>query len=249
MPLARATRGLRSRTGSPSTVTVAAVGAVGAEEQAGDLGATGAEQPGQPDAPRRCAARGRAGATPALRPSPSARRNVGARARRRRSPGPRARARRAPPAPADHLRHELEARQLGGEVLADEPAVAQHGDAVADVVHLVEEVGDEQHRDARRPDPLDDLEQLVDLSASRLDVGSSRISTWASTSIARAIDTSCCTASECDSSGDPGSMSRCSCSSTSAARRRIAGQSIAAEAARLPAEHRCSRRPRGWRPG
>ncbi len=37
---------------------------------------------------------------------------------------------------------------------------------------------------------------------SRLDVGSSRISTWASISIARAIDTSCWTAIECDSSGE-----------------------------------------------
>ena len=52
----------------------------------------------------------------------------------------------------------------GGEVLADEASVAQHGDAVGDAVHLVEEVGDEQHGDARRPHPLDDLEQLVDLA-------------------------------------------------------------------------------------
>ena len=50
------------------------------------------------------------------------------------------------------------------EVLADEAAVAQHGDAVGDAVHLVEEVGDEQHGHAGRPHPLDDLEELVDLA-------------------------------------------------------------------------------------
>ena len=61
---------------------------------------------------------------------------------------------------------------------------------------------------------------------SRLDVGSSRISTWASISMARAIETSCWTAIECDSSGEAGSMSRCSCSRMAAARRRICGQLI-----------------------
>ena len=45
-------------------------------------------------------------------------------------------------------------------------------------------------------------------SASRLDVGSSRMSTRASTTIAREIATSCCTASEWDDSDDFGSMSR-----------------------------------------
>ena len=127
---------------------------------------------------------------------------------------------------ADHLRHELEPGELGREVLADQAAVAQHGDAIGDAIHLIEEVGDEHHRHAGRPHPIDHLEQLVDLAASRLEVGSSRISTRASTSIARAIDTSCCTAIECDSSGDAGSMSRCSFSSTSVVRRRIAGQSM-----------------------
>ena len=63
----------------------------------------------------------------------------------------------------DHLGDELQAGQLRGEVLADEAPVAQHGDAVGEPVHLVEEVGDEQHGDTRCTDPLDDLEQLVDL--------------------------------------------------------------------------------------
>ena len=65
-------------------------------------------------------------------------------------------------APTQHLRHQLQARQLGGEVFADEPPVAQNRDAIADAVDLIEEVADEQHRDARRFDAIDDLEQLVD---------------------------------------------------------------------------------------
>ena len=59
---------------------------------------------------------------------------------------------------------QLEPGELGGEVLADEAAVAQHGDAIGDAVHLIEEVGDEHHRHAGRPHPLDHLEQLVDLA-------------------------------------------------------------------------------------
>ena len=47
-----------------------------------------------------------------------------------------------------------------GEVLADEPAVAQHRDAVADLVHLVEEVRDEQDRDAALLELADDAEEL-----------------------------------------------------------------------------------------
>ena len=164
MPLARATRGLRSRTGSPPTVDRAAVGAVGAEQQAGRLGATGAEQAGHAD--HLAAAQleiERGDARLASEPG-----------------GPQERRRRPSVSvaslhlvlerlehgelAADHLRDELEPRQLRREVFADEAAVAQHGDAVGDAVHLIEEVGDEQHRDARGPHPLDDLEQLVDLA-------------------------------------------------------------------------------------
>ena len=77
---------------------------------------------------------------------------------------------------------------------------------------------------------------------SRLEVGSSRISTRASTSVARAIDTSCCTAIECDSSGDAGSMSRCSLSSTSRGAPAHRRPVDAAEATtRLAPEHRVLR--------
>ena len=63
-------------------------------------------------------------------------------------------------AAAEHLLHEVDAQQLRGEVLADEPAVAQHRDAVADLVHLVEEVRDEQDRDAALLELADDAEEL-----------------------------------------------------------------------------------------
>ena len=49
----------------------------------------------------------------------------------------------------------LQPRQLGDRVLADELAVAQHRDAVGDLVDLVEEVRDEQHRDALVAHPPD----------------------------------------------------------------------------------------------
>src|SRR5690606_30468652 len=49
---------------------------------------------------------------------------------------------------ADHLRDELAAGEVLDGVLADERAVAQHGEAVGDLVDLVEEVRHEQDRDA-----------------------------------------------------------------------------------------------------
>ena len=65
---------------------------------------------------------------------------------------------------ADHRGDQLEARQLGDGVLAHEAAVAQHRDAVGDLVDLVEEVGDEQHGDALVTHPPDHGEQLLDLA-------------------------------------------------------------------------------------
>ena len=49
------------------------------------------------------------------------------------------------------------------EVVADELAVAQHGEAVADLVDLVEEVRDEEDRDALLLERADDAEELGDL--------------------------------------------------------------------------------------
>ena len=54
-------------------------------------------------------------------------------------------------------------RSSRGEVLADEPSVAQHRHAVADLVDLVEEVRDEQDRDAALLQLADDAEELGDL--------------------------------------------------------------------------------------
>ena len=48
---------------------------------------------------------------------------------------------------------------LGG----DPPTVAQHRDTVGDRQHLVEVVGDEQHRGARRGDAAQGAEQALDL--------------------------------------------------------------------------------------
>ena len=64
---------------------------------------------------------------------------------------------------ADHLLHEVDAQQLLDEVLPHELAVAQHGEAVADLVHLVEEVRDEEDRDALLLQRADDAEELGDL--------------------------------------------------------------------------------------
>ena len=66
---------------------------------------------------------------------------------------------------ADHLGDELVAGQVADEVLADERAVAQHGDAVGDLVDLVEEVGDEEDGDAAVAQVADDAEELLDLAA------------------------------------------------------------------------------------
>ena len=66
---------------------------------------------------------------------------------------------------ADHLGHQGVPGQLGDEVLADQGAVAQHGDPVGDLVDLVQEVGDEQDRDARVAQLADHAEELLDLVA------------------------------------------------------------------------------------
>ena len=73
-------------------------------------------------------------------------------------------------------------------------------------------------------------------SKSRLEVGSSSTSTLTSVEMARAMATSCCTASGCAPSTDAGSISRPRSASASCAQLRMARQSIA------------PRRPRGSRP-
>ena len=61
---------------------------------------------------------------------------------------------------AEHLLDQVDAQQLPGEVLADQLAVAEHGDPVADLVDLVEEVRDEEDRDAALLELADHPEQL-----------------------------------------------------------------------------------------
>ncbi len=64
---------------------------------------------------------------------------------------------------ADHGLDELQLRRLGGDVLADELAVAQDRHAVGDLEDLLEEVRDEHDRDAVGAERAHDLEQLGDL--------------------------------------------------------------------------------------
>ncbi len=64
---------------------------------------------------------------------------------------------------ADHRLHQVDPQQLRGEVLPHQLPVAQHGEPVADLVDLVEEVADEQDRDAGLLQRADHPEQLGDL--------------------------------------------------------------------------------------
>ena len=64
---------------------------------------------------------------------------------------------------ADHLLHELELRDLRRPVLGDEPTVAQHRHPVGELEDLVEEVRDEEHRDALVAQGAHDVEEHADL--------------------------------------------------------------------------------------
>ncbi len=66
---------------------------------------------------------------------------------------------------AEHLGNERTAGEVAREGLSDEFAVAQDGDAVGDLEHLVEEVGDEEDGDAAIAQIAHDAEQLFDLAA------------------------------------------------------------------------------------
>ena len=171
------------------------VGAIGAVEQAGELGAARAQQAGQARRPRRRTPRGRPARAPRGVPRPCASRTG--------TPDPVDLAVRGcgdrlqvVELAADHLGDEVLARQVLDQVLAHQPAVAQHGHAVGDLVHLVEEVADEQDRHARGRSSRMTAKSCSTSPRSRLDVGSSRISTRESRTIARLIATSCWMASE-----------------------------------------------------
>ena len=63
----------------------------------------------------------------------------------------------------EHHRNELQPRQLRSRGRPDQPAVAQHRDPISDLIDLVEEVGDEDNRDAMGLEIAHDLEQNLDL--------------------------------------------------------------------------------------
>ena len=65
--------------------------------------------------------------------------------------------------PAEHPGHEARLGLVGGRARPDDATVAQDGDDVGQVEDLGQEVGDEDHRAAARPQPADDLVQALDL--------------------------------------------------------------------------------------
>ena len=137
-----------SATALPLTSIVPGVGAVGAVEQPDELGAPGAEQAGDADdlalVDVEVGGLEHAAASDAGRAQHGRARAVDGRAR-----------------PCDEMAASssssrpiilvtsVSAGEVAGEVLADELAVAQHRDAVGDLVDLVEEVADEEDRRRR----------------------------------------------------------------------------------------------------
>ena len=177
----RSMRPARSRAiGRPSMLERAVGRPVDAEQELGDLGPARSEQPGQADDLAGVERRGRTarcepaspGRAPRARPrrrcagcSPSCARTISSSS-----------VRRAP----EHERDQLQARQPGGPVGADEVPVAEDRDPVADLVDLVEEVGDEDDRDALVAQLAHDARRAARSRATvRLEVGSSRIRTLA----------------------------------------------------------------------
>ena len=63
----------------------------------------------------------------------------------------------------EHERDQSQPRQLPGRSRPDEAPVAQHGYAIGDPVHLIDEVGDEDDRDAARLEIAQDAEQKLGL--------------------------------------------------------------------------------------
>jgi hypothetical protein len=63
------------------------------------------------------------------------------------------------------MRIKVDPRQRGGRPLADQPAVAQHRDAVADLIDLIEKMGDEHDADAAQRELAHHREQDLDLMA------------------------------------------------------------------------------------
>ncbi len=66
--------------------------------------------------------------------------------------------------PADHELDDLGHRDVGHVAGGDPRPIAQDGDAVADLHHLVEVMGDEEDADAAPGELADDAEELVGLT-------------------------------------------------------------------------------------
>ena len=66
---------------------------------------------------------------------------------------------------AEHHPYQFDARQLSGHSFADQAAVAQHRDAIADFIDLVEKVGDEEDANSARGQLAHHREQNLDLVA------------------------------------------------------------------------------------
>ena len=66
---------------------------------------------------------------------------------------------------AEHHANQLDPRQFGSRPLADQPAVAQNRDAVADLIDLIEKMRDEDDADAAQRELAHHLEEDLDLVA------------------------------------------------------------------------------------
>ena len=163
-PLAMAARGDAHRVRGAVDRHPPAGGAVGAEQQARQLRSARirAARPGRP--PRRGARRGRSGCSRACGRCPRALSTGSSR-----SDGAGLAAAvvadllQQVQLVAEHRRDQLTRSSCAGRVLADQTAVAQHRHSIGDLVHLVEEVRDEQNRGAAVAQPAHHPEQFGDL--------------------------------------------------------------------------------------
>ena len=129
---------------------------VDAEQDAGHLGAAAPDQAAQADHLARAHGEGDVGEGAVTRKA----RGLEDDRSRRRSPLRIDRAQGS----ADHHLHGLVAVDLSGRSRADQPSVAQHGDAARDAINLLHAVADEHHRDAVGLKARHHPEQPLDLA-------------------------------------------------------------------------------------
>ena len=157
-----ACRGEECFGGAPVHLDLAGLGSVGTVEQSYELGAPRPEQPGDPD--HLAVVDVDVGRLERAAPADAGRSQDGCAGAVDLAVGDRRQCRELVQLPADHLRDELTARKVVHGVFADELAVAQHGDAVGDLVHLIEEVADEENGDSAGAQVANDREQLLHLT-------------------------------------------------------------------------------------